>query len=92
MVLLELYDKHMFPDGKSINYVALARDKLFSQFITATTELQRVDVSGLTRDERMALFLNLYNILIVHSIAVLPPANLVQRYAAQDSLLLTPQS
>lgn len=37
----------------------------FKAFVDATAELQKVDVGGLSRAERMAFWINIYNILVV---------------------------
>lgn len=36
-----------------------------------TEDLQRVDFGGLSREEKLALFLNIYNALVIHAIAEL---------------------
>ena len=38
--ILGLYDKHLAPDGKSVNYKALGADPAFKAFAAATAELQ----------------------------------------------------
>lgn len=87
-ILLQLYDEHMSADGKAINYKAMAEDRLFQRFVVATTELQGLDVSTLSREERIAFFLNIYNVLVVHAIAVVgPPSNFFQRQASSDAAL-----
>lgn len=79
-ILLELYDKHLSEEGKSVDYSGLAKDELFKQFEVAATEMQQIDVAPLSRSERIAFFLNVYNILVVHSHARLsPPSNFIQR-------------
>lgn len=63
--LLGLYERHQSEDGK------LVQDPEFQLFVTATAELQAVDPISLKRDERIAFFINIYNVLIVHAQAVL---------------------
>ena len=76
-----MYDKHLAADGKAVNYNALHKDPRFQTYVNATAELQRVDVSLLSRDEKMAFFINIYNALVVHALAVFGPAsNLVEKY------------
>ncbi len=41
-MMLALYDKHLAPDGKGVDYASLARDPGFRDYVTATTELQKV--------------------------------------------------
>lgn len=39
----------------------------FWSFVDATAELQKVQLEGLSREERMAFWINIYNILVVRS-------------------------
>ena len=63
--MLTLYDKHLAADGKSVDYKGLGTDPDFQLFVDATAELQKLDVSGFTRQERMAFWINMYNVLVV---------------------------
>ena len=67
---LKLYDAHMTRDGKRIDYEAMERDDAFDAFVNATAELQKVDVYGLDRAEALSFWINIYNALIVHAMAV----------------------
>ena len=81
--MLRLYDKHLAADGKALDYEALKRDPAFKTYVNATAELQKADVSELGRDERMAFFINIYNAIVVHALAVFGPAsNLRQRWGS----------
>ena len=66
MRVLALYDKHLAPDGRAVDYKGLGADPDFRTFVDATAELQKVDMSALSREERMAFWINIYNILVVH--------------------------
>lgn len=74
-ILLELYEAHLSPDGKGVRYSHLAADPLFRLFVTATAELRGVEVGPLGPEERKAFFLNTYNVIIVHALAVVGPAS-----------------
>lgn len=63
--VLALYDKRLAADGRAVDYKGLGADPDFQLFVNATAELQRLDVSSLSREERMAFWINLYNILVV---------------------------
>jgi hypothetical protein len=41
------------------------------RYVKRALELQRVDVSTLTREEKLAFFINIYNALVIHVTAVL---------------------
>ena len=38
--ILALYDRHLAPDGRSVDYAALGADPAFAAFCTAAAELQ----------------------------------------------------
>jgi len=67
--LLALYDKHLASDGKSLDYKGLAADPDFEVFVSNTAELQKVDVASLNREEAMAFWINVYNILVVSELS-----------------------
>lgn len=74
-IILKLYDSHLAVDGKALNYDALRKDPIFAQYVNATAELQRVDVALLSREEKMAFFINIYNAIVVHALAEFGPAS-----------------
>ena len=81
LIILYLYDKHLASDGKALNYKALKADPAFQTYVNATAELQKADLTALNREERMAFFINIYNAIVVHALAVFGPAsNLKQRW------------
>ncbi len=49
-LILELYERHLSGDGRSVSYKQLGRDPLFKKYVDATVELQRV--SGTGRSQR----------------------------------------
>ena len=84
-VILRLYDKHLASDGKALDYEALKSDPVFKTYVNATAELQKADVSQLGREERMAFFVNIYNAIVVHALAVFGTAsNLKQRWGTSS--------
>ncbi|KAL3141127.1 hypothetical protein ABBQ38_003478 [Trebouxia sp. C0009 RCD-2024] len=86
-LILRLYDKHLTADGKALDYEALKRDPVFKTYAKATAELQKVEIAPLDREERMAFFINIYNAVVVHALAVFGPAsNLQQRLTFFNSI------
>ena len=73
-MILGLYDTHMTPDGRKVNYKAMFKDLSFRQYVDCAAELQRVDVSTLNREESMCFWINIYNALVVHATAAIGPA------------------
>lgn len=50
-------------------------------YVRATAELKRVDLSSLSRQDKIALFINIYNALVIHAFVVQgPPNTLWKRY------------
>jgi len=80
-LILAIYNNHLSPDGKKVDYKSIAKDEKFKLYATKTAELQRVNVEEATREEKLAFFINIYNALVIHAFVVVgPPANLWQRY------------
>ncbi|KAH7624445.1 hypothetical protein Ndes2526B_g00645 [Nannochloris sp. 'desiccata'] len=76
-IILNLYDTHMTPDGKKVNYKAMSRDPAFRLYVDAAAELQKVDLASLStrREEAMAFWINVYNAMVVHATAAIGPAD-----------------
>lgn len=50
-------------------------------YVRATAELKRVDLMVLTRHQKIALFINIYNALVIHAFVVQgPPTSLWKRF------------
>lgn len=61
----------------------------FKAYIKHTAELQRVKLEGMTREETLAFFINIYNALVIHANVVRgPPVNLWQRYKVVASKIV----
>jgi hypothetical protein len=59
----------------------MGQNPKFASYVKATAELQRVEMSGLTREDTIAFFINIYNALVIHANVVRgPPTNIWQRY------------
>ena len=85
--VLALYDKHLAADGKAVDYEGLSADPDFHLFVNATAELQKVDMSPFSREERLAFWINIYNILVV-SCARLSCATVQMRASAFSDAVL----
>ena len=48
--ILDLYDTHLSSDGKAVDYEALAKDDKYAQYVDATAELQKAELSELNRE------------------------------------------
>ncbi|XP_062506238.1 uncharacterized protein LOC134182807 [Corticium candelabrum] len=80
-LILQLYADHLSQDGKAVDYEGMGRNPKFASYVKATAQLQRVDVNSLSREEKIAFFINIYNALVIHAnVARGPPTNIWQRY------------
>ncbi|QDZ20252.1 DUF547 domain-containing protein [Chloropicon primus] len=78
--ILDLYETFLSEDGKAVDYAGLARSGKFADYVRATSELREVDVSVLSRPEKIAFFVNVYNALVVHATATVgAPASVLER-------------
>uniref|UniRef100_A0A7S0EGC4 DUF547 domain-containing protein n=1 Tax=Hanusia phi TaxID=3032 RepID=A0A7S0EGC4_9CRYP len=76
-LVLDMFDKYLSDDGRGIRYESLARSRGFKEYVLQASNLRREglleDIASLAADERMAVFLNLYNSMVVHGTLAVPP-------------------
>jgi hypothetical protein len=65
--VLAVYGEFLSDDGRSVDYVGMAKSDAFAAYVAASRELRQVDAAQLTVGERMAFFINLYNMLEIHA-------------------------
>ena len=76
-----LYNAHLAPDGSWVDYKAIGASPAFATYKTLACELQTIDLGQLTRNETLALFINIYNALVIHAhVSVGPPTSSWQRW------------
>lgn len=64
-----------------VDYASLAKSEEFRSYALAAAELQRVQLLGLSHDDRLAFFVNVYNALCLHCYVVQgAPTNVIRRY------------
>ncbi|XP_069053510.1 uncharacterized protein [Lepisosteus oculatus] len=79
--ILKLYADHISADGKFVDYKAMSRSPIFEKYCELTIQLQRVELQSLSREEKLAFFINVYNALVIHGhIRMGSPQNMWQRY------------
>lgn len=67
--------------GDDVDYTALAKSEAFRQYTLQAAELQRVQLVALNQDERIAFFVNCYNLLCLHGyVSHGQPNNMLRRY------------
>ena len=66
-LLLQLFSKFLSGDGSSVDYAGIKLSPLWDQFRRMSVELQRVDIGSMTDNEKLAFFINIYNVLVIHA-------------------------
>jgi hypothetical protein len=80
-IVSRLFSSFVSVDGKTVDYQGIATSPLWPQYKQMATQLQRVDVERLSRDERLAFFINIYNIICIHGLIEKGvPSNLLARF------------
>ncbi|GCB69904.1 uncharacterized protein [Scyliorhinus torazame] len=84
---LKLFSEHITPDGKLVDYKSMLRSPAFEEYCKLATLLQRLDIGSLTRKQKLAFFINVYNALVIHgNIKQGAPKNTWQRYKFFNSV------
>ncbi|KAL5071599.1 hypothetical protein RYX36_022486 [Vicia faba] len=86
-------------DRKHVDYAAISKSDEFRRYVNMTQDLQRVNIGELSKNEKLAIFLNLYNATVIHVIiSVGSPEGVIDRrsffndfmYLLEDILILLP--
>ncbi|XP_035859861.1 uncharacterized protein zgc:152951 isoform X2 [Sander lucioperca] len=80
-LILKLFSEHLSADGKSVDYKGMSVNPAFEHYCELAIQLQRVELLSLSREEKLAFFINIYNALVIHGYLRLgAPTNMWQRY------------
>ncbi|XP_035250470.1 uncharacterized protein zgc:152951 isoform X5 [Anguilla anguilla] len=80
-MMLRLYSDHLSADGKTVDYKAMSQSPSFERYCELAVQLQRLDLQVLSRAEKLAFFINIYNALVIHgNLRLGAPKNPWQRY------------
>uniref|UniRef100_A0AAZ1X3I5 DEP domain-containing protein n=1 Tax=Oreochromis aureus TaxID=47969 RepID=A0AAZ1X3I5_OREAU len=80
-MILKLFSEHLSADGKSVDYKGMSVNPAFEHYCELAIQLQRVELLSLSREEKLAFFINIYNALVIHGYLRLgAPTNMWQRY------------
>jgi len=78
---LKLFAEFLSEDGKYVDYKGMSTSPLWDKFKTLVTQLQRIEIASLSSDERLAFFINIYNVLVIHGIVERGvPTSMYSRY------------
>lgn len=80
-MILKLFSEHLSADGKSVDYKGMSSNPAFERYCELAIQLQRVELLSLSREEKLAFFINIYNTLVIHgNLRLGAPTNMWQRY------------
>ncbi|XP_071763354.1 uncharacterized protein LOC139918001 [Centroberyx gerrardi] len=80
-MILKLFSEHLSADGKCVDYKSMSVSPVFERYCELAVQLQRVELLSLSREEKLAFFINIYNALVIHGYLRLgAPTNMWQRY------------
>lgn len=66
---------------QSVDYKGMSVDPVFERYSELAIQLQRLELFSLTREEKLAFFINIYNALVIHGLLKMgAPTNMFQRY------------
>lgn len=72
---LAIIDSYVSDDGKRVDYRSISMSEEFRRFIKMAESLHRFDLSTFSREEKLAFFINLYNIMTIHAVIILGHPN-----------------
>ncbi|KAJ7965657.1 Glutaredoxin/DEP/DUF547 domain-containing protein [Quillaja saponaria] len=75
--ILEAYTSE---DGRHVDYRSIHGSEEFARYLRIVEELQRVELQHMSREQKLAFFINLYNMMSIHALLVLGhPAGALER-------------
>ncbi|XP_062506742.1 uncharacterized protein LOC134183265 [Corticium candelabrum] len=69
-LMLRMKGEHMSEDGRSVDYRALRKSEVFKEYQEKTLLLRTVDIRSLQENDRLAFYINVYNALGLHGLAI----------------------
>ncbi|BAT78561.1 hypothetical protein LR48_Vigan04g185100 [Vigna angularis] len=66
-----IFEAYAYEDGRRLDYTSIHGSEEFARYLRIVEELQRVEISDSSREEKLAFFINLYNMMAIHAILVL---------------------
>ncbi|XP_043720556.1 uncharacterized protein LOC122668071 isoform X2 [Telopea speciosissima] len=65
-----IFEAYTSEDGKHVDYRSIHGSEEFARYLRTVEELQRVELQDMSREEKIAFFINLYNMMAIHAILV----------------------
>ncbi|WCJ44547.1 electron carriers protein disulfide oxidoreductase [Euphorbia peplus] len=70
-----IYEAYLSEDGKHVDYRTIHGSEEFARYLRIIQELQRAEFQNMHREEKLAFFINVYNMMTFHAILVLGHPN-----------------
>ncbi|XP_058096651.1 uncharacterized protein LOC131242188 [Magnolia sinica] len=67
-LMFAMFEAYVSDDGRHVDYQSIRATEEFARYLRIIEELQRVDLKDLSREEKLAFFINLYNMMAIHAI------------------------
>ncbi|KAF8377265.1 hypothetical protein HHK36_030640 [Tetracentron sinense] len=65
-----IFEAYTSEDGKHVDYKSIHGSEEFARYLRVVEELQRVELQDISREEKLAFFINLYNMMAIHAILI----------------------
>lgn len=66
-----IFEAYASEDGNHVDYRSIHGSEEFARYLRIVQELQRVELQDIKREEKLAFFINLHNMMAIHAILVL---------------------
>ncbi|KAJ1258677.1 hypothetical protein BS78_10G093900 [Paspalum vaginatum] len=63
-----ILEAYVSMDGRHVDYRSIQGCEEFRRYVRTIEELQRVELDDLSREEKLAFFINLYNMMAIHAL------------------------
>ncbi|CAL5037639.1 unnamed protein product [Urochloa decumbens] len=63
-----IFEAYVSVNGRHVDYRSIQVCEEFKRYIRTIEELQRVEIDDLSREEKLAFFINLYNMMAIHAL------------------------
>uniref|UniRef100_A0A5B6YP86 DEP domain-containing protein n=1 Tax=Davidia involucrata TaxID=16924 RepID=A0A5B6YP86_DAVIN len=65
-----IFEAYTSEDGMHVDYRSIHGSEEFARYLRIVEELQRIELQDMPREEKLAFFINLYNMMTIHAILV----------------------
>lgn len=72
---LAIYAAHISDNGKHVDYRSIGSSAEFLRYLKVIEDLHRIDLHDISREEKLAFLINLYNMMAIHAIVMWGPPN-----------------